>query len=137
MDIIQRPDAANLRNAGQFYIQVRNNEYFALGQSGWSGAPYFPSDTIKKKLDTSIEFIANIEKKKKKLDNSSQKVVSSQGDQLTNIVKYMYDLAKQENIKPNQLWLDTIPETIYLQDLRKKYHCTNRHCEKKPYCFHL
>ncbi len=122
MDIIQRPDAANLRNAGQFYIQVGNNEYFALGQSGWSGAPYFPSDTIKKKLDTSIEFIANIGTIIKKLDNSSQKVVSSQGDQLTNIVKYMYNLAKQENIKSNQLWLDTIPETIYIQDLRKKYH---------------
>lgn len=122
MDVIQRPDAANLRNAGQFYIQVGNNEYFALGQSGWSGAPYFPSNTIKKKLDTSIEFIANIGTIIKKLDNSSQKLVSSQGDQLTNIVKYMHDLAKQENIKPNQLWLDTIPETIYIKDLRKKYH---------------
>lgn len=133
MDVIQRPDAASLRNAGQFYIQVGNNEYFALGQSGWTGAPYFPSDTIQKKIDTSIEFITNIGTTIKKLDNaSSQKVVSSQGDQLTNIVKYMYELAQQENIKSKQLWLDSIPETIYIRHLRKKYHSKDEENKISP-----
>ena len=32
-DVIKRPDAADLKRVGQFYIQVGNNEYFALGQS--------------------------------------------------------------------------------------------------------
>lgn len=132
MDVIQRPDAASLRNAGQFYIQVGNNEYFALGQSGWTGAPYFPSDTIKKKIDTSIEFITNIGTTIKKLNNTSQKVVSSQGDQLTNIVKYMYELAQREHIQSNQLWLDSIPENIYIRNLRKKYNTKDKRNRISP-----
>ena len=54
MDIIKRPDAANLKVTGQFYMQVGNDEYFALGQSAYAGAPYFPTDVVKKHIDTSI-----------------------------------------------------------------------------------
>lgn len=60
IDVIKRPDAADLKRVGQFYIQVGNNEYFALGQSAWAGASYEPSDIIKKKVDTSMKFVSNI-----------------------------------------------------------------------------
>ena len=121
-DVIKRPDAANLRNAGQFYLQVGNEEYFTLGQSAWAGAPYYPSDITKKKVDNSIEVISNIGTVIRKVDDSTQKVIDSQGEQLTNIVKYLFDLAKEQNIKERQLWLENIPEIIYLKDIRKKYN---------------
>jgi len=120
-DVIKRPDAANLKRAGQFYLQVGNDEYFVLGQSAWSGAQYFPSDMIKKKVDTSICFISDIGKVIKEIDNPSEEIMSSSGEQLTNVVKYLYDLAKQEKVEAKQLWLDSIPETIYIEQLRKKY----------------
>ena len=120
-DVIRRPDAASLKKAGQFYMQVGNNEYFVLGQSAWAGAPYFPSDVAKKKVDNSLEFISNIGAIVKKADNSQQKMVNSKGDQLTNVVKYLYDLAKMNNIKADSLWLENIPETIYIEDTTKKY----------------
>ena len=41
MDVIKKPDAAKLKKAGQFYINVGNDEYFALGQSAWAGANIF------------------------------------------------------------------------------------------------
>ena len=37
------------------------------------------------------------------------------------IVKYLNNLAKIEGIKTNKLWIDKIPETIYVQDIRSKY----------------
>lgn len=39
-DMLHRPDAAYLTQAGRCYLQVGNNEIFELFQSGWSGAVY-------------------------------------------------------------------------------------------------
>ena len=124
-DVINRPDAANLKRAGQFYMQVGNNEYFTMGLSGYSGAPYYPSDITKKKVSNSIGIISNIGSIIKEVTNEKQKVVNNNGEQLTNIVKYLYELAKQEHIKAKQLWMENIPETIYLNDTREKYHVEN------------
>jgi len=40
MDMLHRPDAAYLTQAGRCYFQVGNDEIFDLFQSGWSGAAY-------------------------------------------------------------------------------------------------
>ncbi|MBO5030825.1 MAG: type VII secretion protein EssC [Lachnospiraceae bacterium] len=39
-DMIHRPDAAYITQAGRCYMQVGNDELFELFQSGWSGAVY-------------------------------------------------------------------------------------------------
>ena len=36
-------------------------------------------------------------------------------------MKYISDLAKKENIHEEPLWLNPIPETIYLDAIREKY----------------
>lgn len=125
VDVINRPDAATLKRAGQFYMNVGNNEYFTLGLSAWSGAPYYPSDTIKKKVDNSIGVISNIGSIIKEVTNETKIKQKSNGEQLTNIVKYLYKLAKQENIITEQLWMDDIPENIYIDKIRKKYNVKN------------
>ena len=43
-EMIKRPDAASLKETGRFYLQVGYDEFFALGQSAWTGAPYYESD---------------------------------------------------------------------------------------------
>ena len=121
VDVIKRPDAAKLKRVGQFYMQVGNNEYFTLGQSAWSGAPYIPSDIIKKNVDNSIKFVSNIGSVIKEVDNSKKQKACADGEQLTSIVKYMYELAKQENIKSKPLWMENIPEIIFIEDIIKKY----------------
>ena len=40
---------------------------------------------------------------------------------MTKVVQYIYDMAKREKIKMGQLWLDPIPENIYIKDIREKY----------------
>ncbi len=43
-DMLHKPDAAYISQAGRAYLQVGNDELYELFQSGWSGAPYNESD---------------------------------------------------------------------------------------------
>lgn len=120
-DVIERSDAAFLKQSGRFYFKVGKDDFFELGQSGWSGAPYFPSDLSKVKKDESIKIISNTGTVIKDVTDYTKKSVNSNGEQLTNIVKHMYDIAKEENIKEESLWLEDIPEKIYINDVKSKY----------------
>lgn len=124
-DVILRPDAVNLKNPGQFYMKVGHNEYFTLGQSGWAGAPYIPSNVPVKKIDDSVEFISNIGRPIRKINDVENKNNVAVGEQLTCIFNYICELAKQEEITTSNLWLDAIPADIYLNDLRNKYKVKN------------
>lgn len=121
-DVIDITDAAKLNGAGQFYLKVGNDDYLALGQSAWAGALYYPSNEVKKVFDNSIEFISNTGRILKKVDDNKKNTSDSKGEQLTNLVKFISDLAEKENIHETPLWLNPIPETIYLSDIRKKYN---------------
>ncbi|MBQ2641201.1 MAG: type VII secretion protein EssC, partial [Lachnospiraceae bacterium] len=44
MDMLHKPDAAYLTQAGRCYLQVGNDELYELFQSGWSGAVYDEAD---------------------------------------------------------------------------------------------
>lgn len=123
MDMIKCEDAAALKQVGRFYLQVGYNELFELGQSAYSGAPYFPTDNIEKTVDKSIYFIDNTGSVIKQIDDNKQNLIIK-GEQLPNIVEYLSKLANEENIKIKKLWLDKIEENIYLGNLYKKYNYT-------------
>ncbi len=122
MEMLKRPEAAYIKEAGRFYLQVGMDEIFELGQSAWSGAKYIPTDVIVKKIDDSIQFINNVGAPIKNINNVIKKEDKvDMGEQLTNIVKYLVDLSTKENIHPNQLWLPSIPNEIYIGNIIKKY----------------
>ncbi len=122
MDMLKRPDAASITNTGAFYLQVGFNEYFYYGQSAWTGAPYYPSDFRIKTIDSALDFINNYGAIYKSVNNTVKKNIKSQGEEITNIIKYLDDIAYKENIVVNQLWLNRIPEFIKLDMLKKKYN---------------
>ena len=123
MDMIKCPDAAGLKNVGRFYLQVGYNEFFGLGQSAWAGTQYRKAEKIKKKIDTSINFINNIGSIIKSINDEKNDFQSeSYGEELPNIVKFFFDLGMKENIYSNKLWLDKIPQFIKIDDLGKKYN---------------
>ena len=122
MDMNKCPDAASLKQAGRFYLQVGYNELFAQGQAAWAGAQYYPTEKRKKKVDQSITIVDNTGNTIKSLDNKQNEVqIASQGEEITSIIKYIVDEAKEENISIDQLWLDRIPNVIYTEELKKKY----------------
>ena len=130
--MIKTPDAAMLKQTGAFYLQVGYNEYYALGQSAYSGAKYYPSDIVKKKIDDSIQYIDNLGNTINnyiKEDPSTQNI-KQQGEELLNVVSYLSTLGKQEKMFCKQLWLPNVPTEIYLHEIKKRY-------EWKPIRFSL
>ena len=121
-EVIKRPDAAFLTQTGRFYLQVGYDEVFVLGQSAWAGGKYLPSDSIKKNIDTSVEFINNIGYVTRNVETKKEiKTVANLGEELINIVKYLCNIAEEENIHTRPLWLSRIPNFILATDLIKKY----------------
>ena len=43
------------------------------------------------------------------------------GEELPNIMKYLVDVSKKENINVKQLWLNALPAIIYIDGLKEKY----------------
>ena len=123
MDMIKCPDAASLKETGRFYLQVGYNELFALGQSAWTGAKYYPTEKRKKKIDETINIVDNVGTVVKSLDTIKKDLdVKPQGEEITNIIKYLIKVSDERHISVKQLWLDKIPEFIYVEKLRQKYN---------------
>ena len=119
MEMLKRPEAAELKQTGRFYLQVGYNEYFALGQSAWCGAGYSPEEQLVKEQDTSIEFVDNAGQVILKAKEKKVKVKADK-KQIVAIVQYLSDLAKRENIVPKSLWCDPLPAKIDYHDLAKE-----------------
>lgn len=123
MDMIKCPDAAELKTTGRFYLQVGYNELFAMGQAAWAGAQYYPTEKRKKKVDQSIAIVDNVGSIIKAIDTKQNDIiVQSKGEEITNIIRYIVEQAKSENVSIEQLWLDRIPNVIYIDKLKEKYH---------------
>lgn len=125
MEMIKTDAAAELKNVGRFYLQVGYNEYFAMGQSAWAGAQYYPNKEYKKATDKNLYFIDNTGNISKTINNSiAKKNIKSQGEELTAIVKYLINISKTIDFKINKLWLDKIPNIILLEQIKNKYKYT-------------
>ena len=120
MDMLKRPEAAEITDTGRFYLQVGYNEYFAMGQSAWSGASYEPANVVKERKDNDIEF----------LDNTGQRITvakfkprktSSGKKQIVAIVEYLSKLAESQNISRQLLWEKELPNALDIDKLNQKY----------------
>ncbi len=118
MDMLKRPEASELRDTGRFYLQVGNNEYFAMGQSAWCGAGYEPSDEPPKSIDESIAVI----------DPTGQAVVTMKPErkkvkteikQLVATVKMLAETAVHEGITSERLWMDPLDNKISIEELEQ------------------
>lgn len=123
MEMLKRPEAASIKETGRFYLQVGYDEYFDIGQSGWAGAPYIPSERIIRKIDDSCNFIDNTGTVIKSINDVIKKVdvKDDLGDQLTNIVKHLNQIAVKENIVAKKLWLPSLSDFISITQLESKY----------------
>lgn len=125
MDMLKRPDAAELTDTGRFYLQVGYNELFELGQSAWSGAAYYPSDKVVKEKDNSVVVIdKNGHPIKQVKIDKKRSLIGKPQKQLDVITEYLRGIAEDEGIKIRPLWLDPIPPVIYLDKLKEKYAVT-------------
>ena len=120
-EMIKTPDAAFLKQAGRFYLQVGYNELFALGQSGWCGAQYYPQEKIKKKVDQSVLIIDDVSNVIAQYDDLKETAVKSSGEELNNVLTHVINVCKESGLKAKKLWLERILPDIYVDKLAKKY----------------
>ena len=132
-DMIKCSDAAELTQTGRFYLQVGYNELFALGQSAWCGAEYIPTDVIEKSVDSTVQVVDNLGRVvMNSIPPQKKSSEKAQTKQIVSVVKYLSDLAKEERINTRQLWLDPIPEYIYVDALEKKYRIKSMGTHLEP-----
>lgn len=116
MEMLKRPEAAELKHTGRFYLQVGYNEFFALGQSAWCGADYYPQDEVAAEQDFSVQFLDNVGQTILNIKPETEKK-QAECRQIVAIVQYLSDLAKREKIEPKKLWTEPLPQTIELDTL--------------------
>jgi len=122
-DMLKRPEAAMLKDVGRFYLQVGYNEFFALGQSAYAGVPYYESDKKVTLVDSTIDFIDDIGSIIKKGDiKKSNTQYVHKGEELPNVLNYIIETAKTQDLKITPLWLGSIPGTIFIDKLKDKYN---------------
>ncbi len=131
-EVLKKPDAAYLKRTGRFYLQVGYDEVYTLGQSAWAGGQYYPNTTFQKEVDTSVNTINNVAYITTSKENDVKEKSESLGEELPNIVKYLSDIARDENIHVRKLWLDKIPAYIFIDSLKSKYHFVRTNFEINP-----
>lgn len=125
LEMLKRPEAAELKNTGRFYLQVGYNEFFALGQSAWCGAPYCPQDKVIIQKDDEIQFVDSVGqivtkiRPKKEINDSGLK-------QIVAVVQYLSELAKREGFQPHSLWKEPLKEHVGIEDIITAYDIKKR-----------
>ena len=132
-EMINKPDAAFIKEVGRFYLQVGYDEYFTQGQSAYSGVNYITSDKIKSTVSTDIEIINNYGEIIKSIkEEKEEETQESKGEELINILDYLIEVAKKEGYENSQLWLDSIPEEIIYNNVKNAYNIETKPYDIKP-----
>ena len=124
-EMINKPDAAYIKESGRFYLQVGYDEIFVKAQSAYTGIKYVPRANIisNNSGSSSINFIDNIGNIIKSIKPEEKKLVEGAdlGDELGNVTKYLIECSKKIGFTNKQLWLDNVPKDLLLYPLINKY----------------
>lgn len=95
-DMLHRPDAAYLTQAGRCYLQVGNNEIFELFQSGWSGAVYDESDGRSQQAAVLVDSLGHETSLERKARSEQKKIATVQW--MKDIITYIRQVFTQEDL---------------------------------------
>ncbi|MDO4617665.1 MAG: type VII secretion protein EssC [Lachnospiraceae bacterium] len=121
-DMLHKPDAAFITQAGRCYLQVGNDEIYELFQSGYSGAPYeeftgSSGSAAALLTRTGKAELAGGRKNSLRSGEGSRKPVK-EVTQLDAVISYLKDLAKNSSCRqPSKLWLPVLKDTLLLEEL--------------------
>lgn len=116
-EMIKRPDAAKITQAGRSYVRVGEDEYFDLFQSYWSGAPYMGAKSHDRDIGNQVR-IVDLTGRRIKPVADKRPAFKSDTDELTAIVQHVCSVAKENGIDKLQgPWLPELPENLYLNSI--------------------
>lgn len=124
-DVLHKPDAAYLTQAGRGYMQVGNDEVYELFQSGWSGVAYYDDVTaVQNEVayiwgNTGKESILGANRRPPQSNPRKGAVTGArEKTQLTAITEHIRQIVSTTLAnEPFRLWLPILPQAIYLYDI--------------------
>lgn len=125
-EMLQKPDAAYITQAGRCYLQVGNDELYELFQSGWSGAVYNEEDDGNKITAAILTrtgrpaVIGNFHKQNHQIQRLLPGKVK-EVTQLEAVVAYLKKLSEENGYNQKmRLWQPVLKEQIYLSEISGK-----------------
>lgn len=114
-DVLNKPDAAMIKNPGRMYLQVGYDEIYECIQSGYSGAEYSPTRTYMPDEEITVQMT----------DHTANPVHTAKLDvaektdktQLEAVVADLITLGQKKGLSVKPLWLDVLPEKILLSSI--------------------
>lgn len=119
MDVLKTSEAAYLKHAGRFYMQV-GMELCEMGQSGWSrcSASRELNRQIRASHCRAVERSGRTVAAYTAGDTAGPATRPTQADA---VLEYLADLAVKEKITPICLWQPPLPGVIWMEELAEKY----------------
>ncbi len=116
-EMLKKPDAARITQAGRAYVQVGLDEVYELFQSYWSGAPYYGSSAKEEESGNPVRIIAdNGQRIKTVIDEKTRG--KTDVDELTAIVRKLCKVAEEQNLqKLPGPWLPELSEQLSLHEI--------------------
>lgn len=119
-EMLKKPDAARITQAGRAYIRVGEDEFFALFQSFYSAAEYIgdkDDGTVRDNRVSIVGVTGNrihpVKKKRKKFSEGA--------DELTAVIRHINDICTEEGIqKMAGPWLPELPHWLPLAGLMEE-----------------
>ena len=119
-EMIRRPDAAEIKGPGRFYMLVGFNEFFTCGQSAYSGTKYAPTDSYEPPRDNAVELIDSTGDTIASLRPQVQARKTKESE-LNAVLQAIISTADTVGTHAGRLWLNPLPERIVLSGLEGRY----------------
>ncbi|MDD3279892.1 MAG: type VII secretion protein EssC [Lachnospiraceae bacterium] len=120
VDMLHKPDAAFLTQAGRCYLQVGNDEIYEQFQSGYSGAVYEEESSgngqsVRMLTRTGKAAVIGKQRRKK---NTNFAVSVKEKSQLNVTIDYLKQVALQHGYgRPMELWLPVLPKNLICDEI--------------------
>ena len=122
MDMLGKPDAAFITQAGRCYLQVGNDEVYEMFQSGYSGAVYNPDEVDSENLTRILtmtcrdDIVATGSTGGR--HDAAQGIKREERTQLDVVKEYLALIAKKEGYREiHRLWLPPLKTSICLDEI--------------------
>ena len=131
MDMLHKPDAAYLSQAGRCYLQVGSDEIFELFQSGWSGAVFDPTDGSNTNAVTMISrtgkaaIIGNRAKLKRSRANKKRWLTAVCAEYLKSLSIYDTHISEMDSVQLNK-FVTYIIERLRAEGFRYSFADTDK-----------
>lgn len=134
MEMLGKPDAAYINQAGRCYLEVGNDEIYDLFQSGFSGAIYDPLSAGKKESTSIVNRIGQEEISLSHASGSENEKIN----QLDAVIEYIRSEADRLEIgAAHRLWMPILPNPLHLSDMegyvRDAFDYEHNQFRKQPF----